>query len=71
MFGFPLFSIRLNGVRLLTIDSKFRVVGEEVGREWVKWVMGIKEGACDEHWVLYVSGGSLNSPETNITLYVN
>ena len=38
-----------------------------------KWVMGIKEGIYwDEHWVLYVSDGSLNStPESNITLYVN
>jgi len=28
-------------------------------------VMGIKEGTCDEHWVLYVSDESLNStPET-------
>ena len=34
--------------------------------------MGIKEGAyCDEHWVLYVSDGALNStPKTNITLFV-
>ena len=33
---------------------------------WAKWVMGIKEGTCDEHWVLYVSDESLNSiPETN------
>ena len=41
-------------------------------REWVKWVMGIKEGTCGEHWVLYVSDESLNSTcKTNITLYVN
>ena len=35
--------------------------------------MGIKEGTCyDEHCVLYVSDGLLNStPETNIALYVN
>ena len=39
---------------------------------WLKWMMGIKEDTCDEHWVLYVSGKSLNSTrETNITLYVN
>ena len=25
----------------------------------------------DEYWVLYVSDESLNSPETNIALYVN
>ena len=44
-----------------------------MGGGWVKWVMGIKEGTCCvEHWVLYVSGYSLNStPETNIILYVN
>ena len=40
--------------------------------EWAKWVMGIKECTCVEHWVLYVSDESLNStPETNIALYVN
>jgi len=34
--------------------------------------MGIKEGTCYEHWVLYVKDESLNStPETNIELYVN
>ena len=38
----------------------------------LKWVMGTKEGTCNEHWVLYVSDESLNStPETNIALYVN
>ena len=36
---------------------------------WVKQVMGIKEGTCDEPKVIYVSDESLNSiPETNITL---
>ena len=34
--------------------------------------MGIKEGTCDEHWVLYVSDESPNStPEINIALYVD
>ena len=34
--------------------------------------MGIKEGTCDEHWVLYVSDESLNStPVTNTIWYVN
>ena len=43
----------------------------EVGR-WEMAQMGIKEGTCDEHWVLCVSDESLNStPETNIALYVN
>ena len=45
--------------------------GEGVGG-WVKQMMRIKEGTCDEHWVLHVSVGSLNcTPEINITLYVN
>ena len=44
----------------------------EVGGRWAKWVMGVKEGTCDEHWLLYVSDELLNStPETNITIYVN
>ena len=39
---------------------------------WVKWVMGIKEQICGEHWVLYVSDESLNStPENIITQQVN
>ena len=39
---------------------------------WVKWVIGIKEGNCDEYQVLYESVESLNcTPETNITLYIN
>ena len=43
-----------------------------MGGGWGKWVMVVKEGTCDEHWVLYVSDESLNcTPETNITLYVN
>lgn len=33
---------------------------------------GIKEGTCDEYWVLDVSDKSLNStPETNTALCVN
>ena len=40
-------------------------------REEGEIVMGIKEGTCDEHWVLHVSDESLNStPKTNITLCV-
>ena len=36
-----------------------------------KCVVGVKEGTCDEHWVLYVSDEPLNSTsETNTTLYV-
>ena len=34
--------------------------------------IGIKEGTCDEHCVLYGSDESLNStPETNNALYVS
>ena len=59
--------------RLLTIENKLRGAGEELGGEWARCVMGIKEGTCsDEHWVLYVNDESLNSTcETNVTLYVN
>ena len=43
------------------------------GGGWANWVMGIKEGTYwGEHWVLSVSGESLNTtPEIIITLYVN
>ena len=35
-------------------------------------MMAIKDGTCNEHWVLYVSDESLNpTPETNITSQVN
>ena len=35
-------------------------------------MVGIKEGTCAEHQVLYVSDESLHStPETNTALYVN
>ena len=52
-----------NHKRLLTIENKLSIGVQ------AKWVMAFKEGTyCDEHWVLYVSGESLNStPETNIT----
>ena len=54
-----------NHKTLLTIENKLRVDGDGQA----KWMMGIKEGTCDEYWVLYVSGQSLNSTsETNITL---
>ena len=43
----------------------------DVGGRWARCAMGIKEGTCDEHWVLYISDESLNStPKTNITLYI-
>jgi len=57
--------------RLLTRENMLMVTSGG-GGEWVKWVMGIKEGTWDEHRVLYVSAGSLNStPETNIILCWN
>ena len=35
-------------------------------------MIGVKEGTCDKHWVLYVSNELLNStPENNTALYVN
>ena len=56
----------------LTIENKLSIARGEVGGGWTKWVMGIKDGICGEHWVLYVSDQALNStPETNSTLYVN
>ena len=57
---------------VLTIKEKLRTAGREDGGGWAKWMMGIKEDTCDEHWVLYTSDELLNStPETNIILYVN
>ena len=52
------------------VENKLRVDGGEVGREWAKWVMSIKEEiCCDEYCVLYISDESPNStPEINITL---
>ena len=39
----------------------------EVHGRWARWVMGTKEGSCDEHWVFYVDDESLNStPETRL-----
>ena len=47
-----------------------RVAGREVGGGWAKWVIDIKEGTCDEHWVPYVRDESLSStPEARTTLY--
>ena len=61
-----------NHKKLLNTENKLRVAGGEVWGVWAKWVMGIKGGTCDEHWVLYLSDESLNSiPEIVITLSVN
>lgn len=38
---------------------------------WASWVVGIKEDTCDQHQVLCISDGSLNSTrEINIALHV-
>jgi len=61
-----------NHNRLLTIENKLSVAGGRWAGGWARWVMGIKEGTCDEHLVLYVSDESLHStPETNFTTDVN
>ena len=62
-----------NHKRLFMIENKLRDRWRVVGRGWVNWLIGIKEGiCCHEHWVLHVSDKSLNStPEIIITLYVN
>ena len=39
---------------------------------WAKWVMDIKEGTWDEHWVSYVRDESLGStPKAKTALCVN
>ena len=54
------------------IGNQLRVAGGDFGRGLGRWVMGMKEGTCDDHWVLYVSDESVNSaPKTSIALYVN
>lgn len=38
--------------RLLTIENKLRVSGEEVSKGGAKWVMDVKESICrGEYWV--------------------
>ena len=61
-----------NHKKLLMIENKLWADGRRWEGEWVRWVMSIKEGTCDEHWVLYVSDESLSStPETNFIICVN
>ena len=64
-----------NRKRLSPLESKLRVAGGEVAKGCLRWVMGMKEGTCDQHWVLhvlYVNEDPLNStPEMNITLDAN
>ena len=47
--------------RLLTMENKLMVTEGDMGRGWVKQVMDVKAGTCDQHWVLYASDESLNS----------
>lgn len=43
---------------------------ERVGGGCARWMMGIKQGTCDECWVLHVNDELLNSTlETNIALF--
>lgn len=42
--------------------TNWRVAGGAVGGGWINWMMGITEGTCDEHWMLYVSDESLLKP---------
>lgn len=38
--------------RPLIVEIKLRVNGGKVGGGQTKWMMGVKEGTFDEHWVL-------------------
>ena len=59
-------------MRDLTIENKWRVAEGRYMGGWVEWVKGIKEGICDERWVLYVNDKSLHSAsETNNAGHVN
>ena len=55
-----------------TLNYREQTEGRWAGG-WVKWVMGIKEGTCDEDLVLYLNDESLlgYAPETNNLLFVN
>ena len=53
------------------IKSTFFGVRQQISWKTAEW-MSIKEGTCDEHWVLCASDKSPDSAlEINITLYVN
>ena len=43
------------------MEIKLRVDEGEVGMGQAKWMMGIKEGTCVEHQMLYVRDEYLNS----------
>ena len=53
-------------------ENKLKVDGVEADGGWARWGMGIKEGTCDEHWVLYVSNESLDSTsETGVPAWLS
>ena len=55
-----------------TLENKPRVAAGQGHGGRVKWVMGIKEGTCDEDQILYADEELLNpTPEVHITLHVN
>ena len=56
--------------RLVTTENKLMVTRREWLGGWVKKVMRIKEGTCDEHILLYGSG-EYCTLAANITLYVH
>ena len=45
--------------RLLITENKLMVTRWEVWGEWGEQGIGIQEGTCDEHWVMYGSAESL------------
>ena len=54
------------------MENKLKADGGRKVGDALRWVLGIKDGACDEHWVLHVNDESLNSTsEANSALYVN
>ena len=61
----------MNHERLWTLGNKLRASAGRGLREWVRLVMGIKEGMyCMVHWVLYVTNGTWNfTSKTRDVLY--
>ena len=39
-------------MRLFNSREQYEGGGRERGGGWARWVMGIREGTCDECWVL-------------------
>ena len=64
------------GTKKLTFNSRKQTNGYQGGSrggvKMIKWVIGIKEYMCDDHWVIYGRIESLHyTLEANITLYVS